>query len=179
MASPLPVNSIQPEVEALKKFAEAPPLQPVAPHQEVSSDQANKEALKQYAKEQPGEGAKTNILVPKEAASTGPLPTETEVKAVAKDKVTVEVEKLLEKNLGDIYTSLPDNIKPFFKSHGEKIAQTVVGMINNKSFDGGVVMEMVEDWLKLVPKSNSLFLEQEAKLKTDSIVKYVTAVLKE
>ncbi len=179
MASPLPANSIQLEAEALKKFAETPPLQPVAPHQEVLSDQADKEALRQYTKEQSSEGAKTNILVPKEAVSTGPMPTETEVKATAKDKVTIEVEKLLEKNLGSTFALLPDNVKPFFKTHGEKIAQTVVGMINNKSFDGGVVMEMVEDWLKLIPKSNSFYLEQEAKLKTDSLVKYAEAVLKE
>lgn len=178
MANTIQTNPLQPDMEALKKFAETPPLQPIAPHQEVSSDQADKEALSQYAKEKPPLAVQPNILAPQETAPVGPMPTEAEVKALEKDQVAIEVEKLLEKDLANTYTALPDKIKPFFKSHGEKIAQTVTGMIKNNTFDGGIVMDMVDEWLKLVPKSNSFYLEQEAKLKTDALVKYAENAIK-
>jgi len=182
MANINPANPSQNDIEALKKFAEAPPLQPVEPRQEVSADQADKEALRQYAKEHAAEVLSPHMIAPKtEVKIATPLPSAQEVRAMEKekDKAMIEVEKLLEKDLADTWKNLPDNIKPFFKSHGEKIAQTVSGMVKNKSFDSSIVMELVDDWLKLIPKSNRSFLEQTAKLKTDALVKYFNTAIQD
>ena len=47
---------------------------------------------------------------------------------------------------------------------------------NKKRLDSAAVMELVYEWLRMIPKINKYFLEQEAKIKTDKIVKYAETV---
>jgi len=48
--------------------------------------------------------------------------------------------------------------------------------LNKKRLDTAAIMELVLEWLRMIPKVNKYFLEQEAKIKTDRIVKYAETV---
>ena len=81
------------------------------------------------------------------------------------------IEKILENDMDDIYIGMRDDERIVFKSLGEK----TVGQINQMIEDGKLkfkkVIELIKKWLLVVSGMNRFFLEQEAKLKTDEIMK--------
>ncbi|MFA6446865.1 MAG: hypothetical protein WCW31_01250 [Patescibacteria group bacterium] len=100
------------------------------------------------------------------------IPTEQEVKAFEKDPVLVEIEGILEKDLKDIFMSLPAETKPLFKQKGEQIAKAITDAIKLNRLNSDEIMGMIFDWLKLIPGVNLGYLEQEAGLKTRKILEY-------
>lgn len=101
---------------------------------------------------------------------TSSIPTQAQVTALEKDQVTIEVEQILEKNLADIYQSLPEDVKPVFKKKGEQTALAITEMVKRAAVKMNEVMQLVVDWLKIIPGVNRFYLEQEAKIKSDHIV---------
>lgn len=101
---------------------------------------------------------------------TAAVPTQDQVTALEKDQVTIEVEQILEKNLSEIYNSLPDDVKPVFKKKGEQTALAITDMVKRAAVKMSEVMRIVMDWLKIIPGVNRFYLEQEAKIKSDHIV---------
>ena len=169
-------NPQQAEVEALKKFAETPPLKPSEPRAEQTSEQADAQAFEQFAKERKTETASVPILEAPAKEPPSPMPTEQEVKAMEKDPVTIETEKILEDGLGSTYNALPEKVKPFFRQHGEHAAKTIADMIKRRSFDPAVALDLTTAWMQLVPKANKYYLEQESKLKIDELAAYADTV---
>jgi len=45
-----------------------------------------------------------------------------------------------------------------------------------KRLNSAAIMELVYEWLRMIPKVNKFFLEQEAKIKTDKLLKYAETV---
>lgn len=93
----------------------------------------------------------------------------------ATDEVTVQVEKILEADLGPLYASLPEEAKPLFKQKGEEAADQIAVMVRSLKLEVSKVIRLIHAWLLTIPKINKFFLEQEAKIKTDALVEYVEA----
>jgi len=93
--------------------------------------------------------------------------------AVAKDDVTIEVEKILEEGLGDVYANLPESAKPKFKEKGERAATEIADMVRSFKVKFRRALELIRDWLLTIPGSNKFFLEQEAKIKVDEVMELV------
>jgi len=87
-----------------------------------------------------------------------------------KDPELMRVERVLEGDLGDIYVSLPKDVRVRFRAKGEEVAQTLRAMIDSAKVSAKKVLEIISEWLKLIPGVNRFFLEQEAKIKTDRIM---------
>lgn len=47
------------------------------------------------------------------------------------------------------------------------------GQKTKKELDVAAMMELIYEWLRMLPKVNKYYLEQEAKIKTDKLVKYL------
>ncbi len=130
---------------------------------EISSLRADQLAL---------EEAEKSPAIRDEEGEQETIPTEQEVKAMEKDPVYEEVEGILEKDLKNIYSSLPVESKPLFRLGGEKIAHTYADSIKMDRLNPDEVMGMTFDWLKTLPDANRGWLEQEAGLKTRNILEY-------
>lgn len=102
--------------------------------------------------------------------TTSSVATQDQVQALEKDQVTIEVEQILEKDLAEIYDSLPEDVKPVFKKKGEQTALAITDMVKRATVKMSEVMKLVMDWLKIIPGVNRFYLEQEAKIKSDHIV---------
>jgi hypothetical protein len=87
-----------------------------------------------------------------------------------KDPVVAEVEKILEDGLGPYFSSLPPEAQPVFKKKGEEVAAQLSEMVRTFRFNVRRALQLISDWLKTIPGVNKLFLEQEAKIKTDRIL---------
>lgn len=84
--------------------------------------------------------------------------------------MTIEVEKVLEDGLGPFYASLPPEAKPLFKEKGELAAREISEMLRTLHVNVKRVLQLIYQWLKVIPGVNKFFLEQEAKIKTDRIM---------
>lgn len=81
------------------------------------------------------------------------------------------VEKILEEGMSDIYSKLSPEKKIEFKILGEKTSHQINLLLNEGRLKIKKIIELIKQWLKVVPGINIFFLEQEAKIKADEILK--------
>jgi len=96
-----------------------------------------------------------------------------QAKVVAKHKGRnlVAIEQILEEDLGQVFFSLPDNLKKEFKIKGEETAIQIDKLLKKTKIKVKEVVKLIVNWLKIIPGVSKYFIEQEAKIKTDKILK--------
>ncbi|MDO9399610.1 MAG: hypothetical protein Q7T79_02920 [bacterium] len=82
-----------------------------------------------------------------------------------------QVEKVLESGLKEIYDQLPDDKKREFKIVGEQTAIKINLLLEKTKVKIKDIIDLIKKWLLLIPGINKYFLEQEAKIKADEIIK--------
>jgi|GEM_PF-717874 len=82
-----------------------------------------------------------------------------------------QIENILSSGLEDIYLSLTPERQKKFKSAGEQTAAKINKLLNKAKINLGAIIKLIRKWLKLIPGVNKYFLEQEAKIRADEIVK--------
>lgn len=95
--------------------------------------------------------------------------------AVPVDEVVVEVEKILEKGLGEHYAKLTPEDQKKFKQKGEQASREIADMVRNLSIKMKRALQLIRDWLLCIPGVNKFFLEQESKIKVDMLIDLVEA----
>lgn len=143
----------------IPEVPEAAPEIPETSQEEVESTQ---EAKEQAAAEVSGEGP--GSVPPPPPAPTPP-----------KDPDLAAIEEVLAEDLVDIYVNLPENKKPAFKKKGEEVAAAVKQMVDSGKFQAKKILDLIREWLRMIPGINKFFLEQEAKIKADKIGDFVEA----
>ncbi len=84
--------------------------------------------------------------------------------------LSVQIEKIMEENLGDVYSVLTPVQKQQFKIKGEETVEKIRHIIENSKAKLGKIIRLIFDWLKILPGINHFFLEQEAKIKAEKII---------
>ncbi len=74
--------------------------------------------------------------------------------------------------LAATYSSMAPAQQEKFRQRGEEVAKLIEGMIEHLKLTAHKALQLIRSWLQLIPGINKYFLEQEAKLKTDAIMKY-------
>lgn len=82
-----------------------------------------------------------------------------------------QVEGVMAKGLEEIYLSLPPEKRAEFKRVGEETAVKVNQLLEKTKVNIGKIVNLIKKWLSLLPGVNKMFLEQEAKIRTDEIMK--------
>lgn len=80
------------------------------------------------------------------------------------------IEAVLEDGLGELYQSLDEATKREFKSSGEKTASKIAAMMQRTHVQVRKVLMLIASWLRIIPGISKLFVEQEAKIKTDQVL---------
>lgn len=147
-----------------RELAEAPE----APKEVLPTPEPSKE----LPSEQPAEQAPVTEAPPRE-----PVPIATPVVPPApapapppKDPMTQEIEAVLSDDLEAFYKNLPPDQKKKFKEAGERTAKSIREMMQKGKLHVRKVVDLIRNWLKLIPGVNKFFLEQEVKIKTDKIL---------
>ncbi len=94
------------------------------------------------------------------------------VAAVEKDPLLTKIEAILSENLGDIYTQLPADKREAFRVKGEETAGKIHDILGSAKVKVHKILELISDWLGLIPGVNVYFLRQEAKIKLDKLMDY-------
>lgn len=87
-----------------------------------------------------------------------------------KDRLTQEIEEVLEEDLKELYMAMPKEKQAAFKVKGEETLSAVRALVRVAHVNVKKIFQLIRDWLKMIPGVNRYFLEQEAKIKTDKIV---------
>ncbi|MCX6780446.1 MAG: hypothetical protein NT034_04720 [Candidatus Magasanikbacteria bacterium] len=86
------------------------------------------------------------------------------------DPTVLKIEKILENGLADQYVTLSPIAKQEFKIKGEETAIKIKELLQDTHIKVKKILQLIIEWMKILPGLNRFFLEQEAKIKTDSLV---------
>lgn len=85
--------------------------------------------------------------------------------------ILVKVEELLAKDMDHVFLSMDAATQLAFKQKGEETAQKINTLLKSTKIKFNEILNLIIDWLKIIPKVNRYYLEQEAKIKADAIIK--------
>ena len=91
--------------------------------------------------------------------------------APPKSEILVSIERILEEDLGEIYFKMPPHLQQEFKIKGEETASKIEQLFKQAKATARKILKLLREWLKIIPGVNKFFLEQEAKIKTDRLMK--------
>ncbi len=82
-----------------------------------------------------------------------------------------KIESILEDGLGEIYLQMTAEEQAIFKQKGEETAIKILKLAVKPVIQVKKIFQLIREWLKTIPGVNKFFLEQTAKIKTDSVLK--------
>lgn len=82
-----------------------------------------------------------------------------------------KIESVLASGLEDIYVSLAPEKQKEFRRVGEETAGKINKLLAKAKINIGEIIRLIKKWLSLIPGVNKYFLEQEAKIKAEEIIK--------
>ena len=100
------------------------------------------------------------------------LPNEISVAPTNTDAMILKkVEDILANDMDRVFLSMDAATQQRFKVKGEATARQIVGMLNKTRIKIKEVVSVIMSWLRIIPHVNKFYLEQEAKIKADEIIK--------
>lgn len=140
---------------------ELPPRQPesgpVSPEQQIEQAPS--------APEQKAEEPAVDIY-------EGVLPAPAQVvDAAPTTPIQQQVESVMSDGLADTYRQLDPVTKQKFKSAGEQTARQISVLLQQAKVHTKKIIELLLSWLRIIPGLNKHFLEQEAKIKADQLLR--------
>ncbi len=81
-----------------------------------------------------------------------------------------KIEHILEEDLKDYYSKMDEAHKNVFRIEGESTARQIDILLTTAKATAKRILYLIQRWLRIIPRINSFFLEQEAKIKTDKIM---------
>jgi len=101
-----------------------------------------------------------------------PAPPAASIKATPaiKSPELIKIESILSENMDELFMSMSPEQQLAFKRKGEETASRIQELLAETKVKIREILELIKDWLKLIPGINKFFLEQEAKIKTDRLL---------
>jgi len=85
--------------------------------------------------------------------------------------VLEKVEKILAQDMDSIFLSLDAQAQAEFKRRGEETSRKIVKLLGRATVPIKKIVNLIIAWLRVIPQVNRFYLEQEAKIKTDKIMR--------
>lgn len=101
---------------------------------------------------------------------SGGLAAESSVEAINR-KREAAIDAILADGLSDVFLKMKPDKQKEFKEEGEKTVKKISQLLSEAKVKVAKVLDLVKKWLKIIPGVNKFFVEQEAKLKTDKIIR--------
>ena len=128
-----------------------------------------KKEEEEQKKEEEEQKKKTEYSSNKFSSAAGA--TSQPLKSYKSERLT-KVEKILEEDLEEIYFKMPPEAQRRFKLKGEEVSLKIEEMFKAGKVIAKKILLLIRSWLKIIPGINKFFLEQEAKIKTDKIMRF-------
>lgn len=100
-----------------------------------------------------------------------PLAPPQKIQPQKKSPTLLEIEHILEQDLEDVYFKMEPAVQQKFKAKGEEVAAKIEKILEQTKFKAKEIFKLIVEWLKIIPGVSHFFIKQEAKIKTDEIIK--------
>lgn len=87
------------------------------------------------------------------------------------EKRQKQIEDFLSQGLEDAYLAMPSEKRAEFRRVGEDTAAKINELLEKTKVNIGKIVLLIRRWLAMLPGVNKLFLEQEAKIRADEVIK--------
>ncbi|MEK9151917.1 MAG: hypothetical protein AAB692_00970 [Patescibacteria group bacterium] len=144
------------------------PDEPIIERPPAPETEPNAEFLEAETSPEEAPEAETQAEQAAQPAPASPAP-----KVPPKDESLVKVEKILEENLKDVFFTMTPAVRKNFKAAGEKLAVELRGYVEKAKANAKKVLAMIRKWLLMIPRVSRYFLDQEAKIKTDKVMRLI------
>jgi hypothetical protein len=131
----------------------------VVSNQEISKDLSAPTAL-----EKKGSGQEFTSLT-----TVGGVAASAQVEA--KSELRQAIERVMEADLNELYLTMSPEERLVFKNKGEATAKEVAEQVQKPKINLSKILQLLFAWLRFIPRVNNYYLQQEAKLKADQIIK--------
>ncbi len=160
------------KMQDIVKRKDVMPPQEAIPGQAAEQMPAPYEVAPEAGIERPSEVMPQGPVVAEQPVPTMPVPQAAPVPAMPVKSPTLEkIEDILEEDLEQIYFQMPPQKQVEFNAVGQETAGKIEGILRGVKINVRKILELIIHWLKIIPGVNKFFLEQEAKIKTDEILK--------
>ena len=88
-----------------------------------------------------------------------------------KSEIRKEIEGILAQDLEEVYISLPAALRTKFRIEGEKAAEKIEILLKHTKLAIKEIIKVIREWLLALPGVNRFFVEQEAKIKADKLMR--------
>lgn len=156
-----PVDSVEAPKPVPETPVKAPEVVPEIP--EVAPEKPETTQEEEVAPEQVEEMGEGPGGAQPQQAPTAPQPAQ-------KDRFTQEIESVMEEDLTEMFLKMTPADQKKFKETGEETASKIRELAVSARENAKKIFSLLKSWLKIIPGVNKLFLEQEAKIKTDKIL---------
>ena len=82
-----------------------------------------------------------------------------------------KIDQILSEGLSDVFMDLDSSTQIKFKVEGERTTRKINELLSGAKIKAKKIVDLIMIWLGIIPGLNRFFLEQEAKIKTDKILK--------
>jgi hypothetical protein len=83
----------------------------------------------------------------------------------------IAVDNILSEGLGETFLAMSPAKQKLFKEEGEKTVKKINILLDATKVNVNKIVTLIRKWLSIIPGVNRFFLDQEAKIKTDNIIK--------
>lgn len=165
-----PIDLAEPQLSVVSEQVSAPEIPPVV---EVGGEATEvAEATEATRATEATEATKVTEVEEHVPLPPAPLPVPVRPTPPKKttDRLTGEIEEILEEDLKELYMAMPKEKQAEFKIKGEETMSLVNQLVRTAHVNAKKIFQLIRAWLKIIPGVNRFFLEQEAKIKTDKIL---------
>ena len=149
--------------------------------QKIEAPKTPESAVETSAENKAGEQAleikKNTILEETLPNSKFQIPNSAQPAPTQVDQSLVQVEKVLEENIAPYFARLTPDQQHKFKTEGEKVTKEIAQCLKEVKVNVAKIFQLIWAWLMFLPGVNKIFLQQEAKIKTDKILKIKSSEL--
>jgi len=89
---------------------------------------------------------------------------------VQKSPELVKIETILSEHLDELYMQMTPAQQMQFQQKGEETASKIEKLLQDVKVKVKEMLNLLREWLKIIPGVNKFFIEQEAKIKADRIL---------
>lgn len=105
-----------------------------------------------------------------EAATAAPRPV-TPVILSYQEQRAQAIDAILAEGLNEVFLKMDASRQQEFKKRGEETVKKINSLLDKTKIKASKIIDLIRSWLKLIPGVNRFFLEQEAKIKADKIIR--------
>ncbi len=92
-------------------------------------------------------------------------------KQIEKSELFLSIEKILEDGIGEYYATMPPKLQRRFVEYGTKTTRVIEKLFLSKKNKIIQIAQHIKEWLDIIPHASPFYLEQEAKIKADKIMR--------